>query len=336
MVDKINETIANALIVEKDILNEKIIIEILKQIKAAIVKNKDAIIMANRIDVDNNNGTLLDFNVFDNIFSNIEKETIIYGNVTLSQRDVDNKIIYGKQIMDCGNVYVIYDGNPYITLEMILRNILAGNTTILVNSGYMYGTNNSLVQIVQTVFEQFNISRYLLQLIETEDYETLLSNFANIDLVVCIGEHYFQNLLTKKCPIKMILSGYENFDLYIEDKTHVEFIDKILEQGLNIQLYINSELELDYDGIYVDDIDEAIAQINYNGNRYSTSIFTDNSENAAKFIRNVKSKIVTVNTSPTIERIIDIKQTDLVNEKTIIYPDNYKYDGNIVTATNEN
>ena len=80
--------------------------------------------------------------------------------------------------------------------------------------------------------------------------------------------------------------------------------------------------------IIVSDIDEAIAQINYNGNRYSSAIFTSSTENASKFIKQVKSKIVTINTSPTIERIIDIKQTDIINEKTIIYPFNFKLDGN--------
>ena len=55
------------------------------------------------------------------------------------------------------------------------------------------------------------------------------------------------------------------------------------------------------------DVDEAIAQINYNGSRYSSAIFTTSSENASKFIKEVKSKIVTVNTSPTIERIIEDK-----------------------------
>ena len=94
-------------------------------------------------------------------------------------------------------------------------------------------------------------------------------------------------------------------------------------------MYIRSDTKLDYsNAIIVNDIDEAIAQINYNGSRYSSAIFTNSSESASKFIKEVKSKMVTVNTSPTIERIIDIKQKDLVNEKTIIYPFNFKLDGN--------
>ena len=44
-----------------------------------------------------------------------------------------------------------------------------------------------------------------------------------------------------------------------------------------------------------------------------------------KFIKEVKSSIVVVNTSPTIERIIDIKQESLYKEKTIIYPNSFKF-----------
>ena len=327
MEGNINEKITKAMLVNKEnLINIKWVI---KQIKNAINNNEKIIKHANEIDKKNNNGFILDFNIINNIFNNIEKEKIIYKNVTLSQKDNEKKIIYGRQIMDIGNVVVINDGSPYIIVEMILRNILAGNSTIFVNNGFMYGTNNLLVQIVQSILEQCNISKYLIQIHITENYDEILSNYSNIDLVICIADHSLQTLILKKSKVKTIVSGYENFDLYIEDATHLDLIDTIINTKLNIQIYINNQLKLDYDNaIYVDNLDEAIAKINYNGNKYSSSIFTASPNNASKFIKEVKSKIVTVNTSPTIERIIDIKQNDLVNEKTIIYPLTFKFSKN--------
>ena len=93
-------------------------------------------------------------------------------------------------------------------------------------------------------------------------------------------------------------------------------------QDNNINKIISNALQV-YKDILSENIKTIIAQINYNGSRYSSAIFTTSSENASKFIKEVKSKIVTVNTSPTIERIIDIEQKDLINEKTIIYPFNF-------------
>ena len=326
--NNINKIISNALQVNKDILSKNIK-PIITQIKKALESNKEAIEQANSIDKKNNNGFILDFNIINNIFSNLEKENILYGDVTLSQKDEEKKIIYGTQIMDYGNVVVITDGNPYTIIEMVIRNIMAGNTSIFSNNGFMFGTNQLLVQIIQSVLEQFNISKYLVQIYVSENFDELLSNFANIDLVVCIGNHSLQNMILNKSKNKTIISGYENFDLYIEDTSHIDFLNKLLNTRLNIQLYINSDTKIDHSSaIIVNDVDEAIAQINYNGSKYSSAIFTTSTENASKFIKEVKSKIVTVNTSPTIERIIDIKQTDLINEKTIIYPFSFNLDGN--------
>lgn len=328
--NNINKIITNSLQVNKDILSKNIK-AIIIQIKNALEINKEAIKAANSIDKKNNNGFILDFNIIKNIFSNLEKENLFYGDVTLSQKDEEKKILYGTQIMDIGNVVVITDGNPYTIIEMIIRNIMAGNTTIFSNNGFMFGTNQLLIQIIQSVLEQFNISKYLVQIYVSENFDEVLSNFANIDLVVCIGNHSFQNMILNKSKNRTIVSGYENFDLYIEDVSHIEFLNKIVNTGLNIQLYINTDTNLDHSSaIMVNDIDEAIAQINYNGSNYSSSIFTTSKENASKFIKEVKSKIVTINTSPTIERIIDIKQNDLINKKIIIYPFNFKLDDNIV------
>lgn len=329
--NNINTIISNALVVNKDILSKNIK-PITNQIQKALESNKEAITQANKIDQKNGNGFMVDFSIINNIFSNLEKENILYGNVTLSQKDDEKKIIYGTQIMDSGNVVVINDGNPYIIIEMALRNIMAGNTTIFSNSGFMFGTNQLLIQIIQSVLEQFNISKYLIQIFISENFDDILSNYANINLVVCIGDHNLQTLVLSKSKNKTIISGYENFDLYIEDTSHIDFLNKIVNTGLNIQIYINNETKIDHpNAILVNDVDEAIAQINYNGSKYNSSIFTTSTDNASKFIKEVNSKIVTINTSPTIERIIDIKQTDLVNEKTIIYPMNFNFDG-----TNEN
>lgn len=323
MQDNITTIINNASSIKNDNLLKNIDL-IIKKIKESLKTNAELLLATNKIDQKNNNGFIMDSKIIDNIFLNIEKENSKYGNVITSKKDTEKGLIYGKELLDIGNVIVINDGNPYVIIEMSLRNILAGNKTIFVNSGYMYGTNQLIIKIMQTVLEQFNISKYLLQLCITESYEDVLSHYANIDLVVCIGNNHLQRLILEKSKSKTITSGYENFDLYIEDTNNLDFLNTILNTGVNINLYINKNTNLDCpDAILVDDIDEAIAQINYNGNTYSTSIFTKSSTNASRFIKEIKSSIVTVNTSPTIERIIDLKQSALSLEKTIIYPLNF-------------
>lgn len=321
VVDKIDTIITNALAVDISKLNKNLIITMISQIKKSIDKNKEVILQANKIDQKNNNGFIMEFDIIDRIFSNLEKENIFYGDVIVFQKDDEKKLIYGSEIMDKGVVVVINDGNPYVLLEMTIRNLMVGNRMIYTTNGYMYGTNRLIIEIIQSVLEKNNFSPYLVQVIELENYDQLLSNYANINLVVTIGNRILQNSILKISRCKTISSGYENFDLYIEDNTHMDFLNKIIETNLNIQLYINRNIELDYpEAMIVEDVDEAIAQINYSGSQYSSAIFTTSTDNASKFIKEVRSNLVTVNTSPTIERILDIKQNDLATMKTIIYP----------------
>lgn len=335
MLDNI---INNMLTVNKEKLNHDTIKLLMKEIKLAFIKNKKTFNEVYQIDSKHDNGFILDYDIINRIFNNLEKENLLYGDVTLSVKDKGKKIIYGKEIFDIGNVLVLTDGNPYIIIELILRNILAGNTSLFVTSGKYYGLNEAIIRIVKHVLTANHISEYLVNIYETEDYDLVLNNYANIDLVIAIGNHQFQNLIISKSKNKVITSGYEHYDLYFEDNKNIEFIYKIIATNADINIYTFENVELDYlNTINVVDIDEAIARINYHGNKYSASIFTDNSENAHKFIKEVKSKIITVNTSPTIERIIDINQNDLINEKTIIYPYSFKLDGNTIeTKINKN
>mgnify|MGYP003303046075 CR=1 FL=1 len=92
MQNNISEIIANALSVTKDALTKNIP-QIIDKIKNAIDINRDLIVQANQIDQKNNNGFIIDFNVIENIFSNVEKDNLIYGQVILSQKDSEKNPI---------------------------------------------------------------------------------------------------------------------------------------------------------------------------------------------------------------------------------------------------
>jgi len=90
-----------------------------------------------------------------------------------------------------------------------------------------------------------------------------------------------------------------------------------------IDVYVNSDLKIEIDnGIYVNDIDEAITLINYNSSGYCSAIFTQINKNAAKFVRNLNSKNVMVNVSSTLERQLDIKQ-EVLKVKNIVMTNIY-------------
>lgn len=320
--DNLKDIVAR-MITSKRNANDVMIIKAINSIKEYIDQNKDLIEQANVVDIRNTNGFKVDFKVFNRIFENIKKEELIYRKVISAEKNDQKKIIYGKQVDSVGNTIIIFDGNPYVLIEMALKSILANNSVIFNYNGYMFGINKLLIDFIQNALEKQELSKSLIQQFISNDSKELLMNYANIDLVIVIGNHELQLEVLKNSYNKTVTSGYEYFDIYIESDEYRNFIEKIIDK--NVNLYINEKIETT-DGIIVNDIDEAISQINYNGARFGAAIFTDNADNASKFLKEVKSHMVLVNTSPTIERIIDINLSDLTKIKTFIYPIEYKFD----------
>ena len=282
---------------------------------------------ANMIDIKNNNGFKLDKDIFDRILKKYENiEPVINSKDMIFK--LDNDLLNSKLYTKLGVLLVIFDGNTYTMLEMIILGLLTHNTMIFTYNGYMGGTNGLLLGLVQAVLEKEKLDEKMFQhslTIRTTDF---FNNFKSINKTVIIGDDELINKYLKECRTESIISGYKNYDLYIDSLRDIEIIKQILNQKTNINLYINSNIDYQKENaIIVSDIDEAITTINYNSSKYSSAIFTEDNDNASKFINRINSKYVMVNTSPTIEQSLDIKQEDLLKEKTIIIPNMYKFDG---------
>lgn len=317
-------------------LNIKIDLKkIIEALKLELNKNSELLLEANKIDVDKNNGFVIDFNTINNIFDLVSQEKYQYGDVTLSEKNEELNITYGKQISNIGTVCTISDGDTYVLLEMLLRNILSNNASLFVYNSYMYGTNTYIIEIMKEVLRQNKLNPNMINQYITDDYKVVLSNTTSIDLVVCIGSKELQSNVLEYSKIKTIVSGYSNYEIYIDSLDHINLLEHIMSNKRNVTLYAKESLGIaNPEVIQVSDEYEAIATINNTGSRYSTSIFTNSSEVASNFLEEIKSKKVLVNTSPTLEQLLDIKQECLYNEKTIIYPISNKLDGTTIEISN--
>ncbi len=284
-------------------------------------ENKENIEKANKIDVKNCNGFKINFEIFQKLMSEINNIGDVYRKV-ISINKNENNYLEGKQTDNLGTICLVYDGNTYCLLELVLKAILAHNSIIITSeSDYMKATNELIVILVQRILEAYNIDKNLVQILYTSRIEELLSNSTSINKVFVIGNKSFQDKIRKASKVEVISKGYNYFDLYIEDLTNLTFIKNIINEEENIDIYVKSGLEVPFeDYIEVEDIDEAIAQINFNTSGYSSSIFTDNNQNASIFLREVKTDNVSVNSSPLIENIVDVDINLLLARKNMFYP----------------
>lgn len=324
--DDINLIIQSAIKSKKhnNVKNEK---ELITNFQKAIIDNYFLFESTNKIDLANNNGFELSKNVIERL---LNKYLNISPLINESQDVVITKdnLLVSNLYSNLGIIHVIFDGNTYTMLELILLGLITHNTIIFSYNGYMHGTNGLLITLIQTVLEKENYQKEMFQHSFSINAEEYFSNFKTINKTIIIGDGDFQTKYNKLCANDILISGYNHYDIYIDDLEHIETIKKIVNAKHNVDLYINSNLNIDIDNAFlVNDAEEAIAQINFNGSGFSSSIFTTNSDNASKFIKNVNSKRVLVNASPTLEGQLDIKQTDLLKEKKVIIPNIYKFDG---------
>ena len=311
--------------------------DVVKSFRKIINDSFKTLVKANELDIKNNNGFKLSLDIINKIIDRALGEDYQFGDVLVSMESEDENFIYGKQVMCTGNVLLISDGNTYGVIDMIVKNILVNNALFLVSEGFMHASNSCVIKLFKKVLRQYRISEYQIESIVSDNLEVILSNFTSFDLVVCLGNKNLQLSTFKYAKNRVLVSGYEYYDLYIETTDYNDFIKKIIDSGVNVTIYVKNGLEGNFlDEIVVSDIEEAIAQINFSGARYSSSIFTSSNASAVKFLREVKSNHVLINTSPTIERIFDISVRDLSNIKTMVYPVNYKFDKNLIsTSSNE-
>lgn len=320
-MDEIRETLGNAIMAYTNMnvnLDGK---KIVQNIFELLEENKSNIEKANNIDITNGNGFKIDFEVINKIKNNVENLEDYYRKVIYMNKNKNN-YLEGKQTDNLGTICLVYDGNTYCLLELILKAILTHNSIIATSeSNYMKVTNEFILILIRRILEAYKIDKNLVQILYTNQIEELLSNNISIRKVIAIGDRSFQEKIKNVSKIEVVSKGYNNFDIYIEDLKNISLIEKIIEKNNNIDVYVKKGLEIPFENyIEVEDINEAIAQINFSTSGYSSSIFTNNNQNASDFLREIKTDNISVNSSPLIKDVVDIDINLFVIKKNMFYP----------------
>ena len=295
--------------------------KVVQNIFELLDENKEGLEKANKIDIKNNNGFKLNFDMFQKLNNEINAIEDVYRKV-ISMNQNENNYLEGKQTDNLGTICLIYDGNTYCLLELVLKAILTHNSIIITSeSDYMKATNELIIILIKRILEAYGIDKNLVQIIYTSRTEELLSNSTSINKVFVIGNKSLQDKIKKVSKVEVICKGYNNFDIYIEDLTNITLIQKIINENENIDIYVRNDLSVPFENyIGVEDFEEAIGQINFNTSGYSSSIFTNNYQNASIFLREIKAENISVNSSPLVEGIIDIDINLFLIRKNMFYP----------------
>jgi len=207
-----------------------------------------------------------------------------------------------------GNLCVMYDGSPYITLKLLISALRTHNNIVFFAKNYLE-INNLLIEIFNMIS---NDCKY------TNKFASLQSTFSNnevvrkqnlFDLVIYVGDKRAYKTVQKQLRIPSIFNGYNVIDIYIEDKTFKEVLLQIDKHAYANAIQVNY-----FDRTALEDTIDYINKYNLND---CFVVFTKNSDIAYKFINSLKCKNVFINKNPFVDYEFDINENQLVYTKNI-------------------
>lgn len=212
-----------------------------------------------------------------------------------------------------GVLGVIYDGNIYITVDLIAKSIKSGNALILnIGLNNNIGTNNLIVKGIKEILYRNNKPS---QLIEINFSENDSLSKESLDSLIVVGNRECQNK-HRISNNDTINSGYGYCEIYIDDLNNVNIIKEIIKNSeYKLDIYIKNSLQTDIQGLRVDGLMNALNYINKYGAGFATSIFSDNPTSQKIFLKRSKSKYVFVNADPNIAEDSNINIQNFYNNK---------------------
>lgn len=189
-------------------------------------------------------------------------------------------------------IKIIYNGNPYITLNISLLAILTNTRVYFECNQNMLGINTYIVSIINDFLNDFNTENLLCleKKVNEERHE--------LDKIICIDDvNKYNNYLLRNIK-KVRFYAFDYVDLFYDTDEFEELLQLMYDYGEENQLPIESYSEFD--------IEDAIELMD-RGYGNIVVVFT-NSENTKRIFRKViKKKKLFINKNPYKERKIILR-----------------------------
>ena len=207
-----------------------------------------------------------------------------------------------------GNIAVMYNGDPYVTLKMLISSLRTHNNVVFFTKNFKT-LNDLLIESINIVTKELKYTERIAVLQTNFSKNDIIKKQNGFNLLVYIGNKRDFQTVSKQLNIPSVFRGYGSIDVFIDDKSYKETLldidDFAYENNIKVNYFYNT------------DIDETIAYINKYNLNDCFAVFTKNSELAYKFINSIKSKNIFINKNPFVNYEFDLNENQLVYTKNI-------------------
>jgi len=209
----------------------------------ALIENKEAILSANKPDIENARKDGKSESFIDRLTLTTERIEAIADSVrdVASQSDPigkteklekrPNGLLIGRKAVPLGVIAIIYESRPNVTVDAAVLCIKAGNAVILRGGKETFNSNNALTDIMRRAIKSTGLpedSVSLVQSTERSSVDELLSLTSYIDVLIPRGGAGLINHVVANSKIPVIETGIGICHVYVEKTADLKMAAEII------------------------------------------------------------------------------------------------------------
>lgn len=209
----------------------------LEEVSKSIEKNRELILKANEIDLNNaveegmKEGLIdrlkLDDERIDGIIDGINTVIKLPDPVWQSDKawTMENDLTITKMTVPLGVIGIIYESRPNVTVDAFSLALKSGNCIILRGSSSAINSNIALAKAIKEGLKNSNISEDVIEFIEDTDREIvgqMLKANKYIDLIIPRGGKGLIDFVIKESSVPTLQTGEGNCHLFVDETANLD------------------------------------------------------------------------------------------------------------------
>ncbi|ASA55112.1 glutamate-5-semialdehyde dehydrogenase [Vibrio gazogenes] len=193
--------------------------------------NRDAILAANALDIEQGRQSGLSEALLDRLLLNTERLAGIASDVRnvvglqdpvgqeMDRRILENGMSLSRRRVPLGVVGVIYEARPNVTIDIAALCLKTGNASILRGGKETFNSNMALVKVIQSSLEKAGLPAASVQYIDNPD-RTLVSELLKldqyVDMIIPRGGAGLHKMCQENSTIPVIIGGFGISHMFID------------------------------------------------------------------------------------------------------------------------
>lgn len=209
----------------------------LQMVSSSIWENRDAILEANRIDMENGRKKRLSDGLLDRLQLTEQRITDMAKAVwdiikledpvgeVLDAYDLENGLHIEKKRVPIGVIGIIYEARPNVTLDAFSICFKTGNAVILKGGSDAIHSNIAITKAIQEGLKQAGVCINAIQFIEStshEDTQRFMQMTDYVDVIIPRGSKRLIQSVMQNAKVPVIETGAGNCHIYIDETADIQ------------------------------------------------------------------------------------------------------------------